>query len=768
VCETPPLHDRIIRATPVEIKRLKANFRNEARRERVLYRDSISREWELVYSSLGDKENLGEEYGEVVSHFEGEDIAYDEFVSHFEGEDEVVSHDRMAAERRASFYSSFEAHSPPHRTPTQQAQSAKLLQNRADELWAGLRRVYFGEHEAERVTAEDHAAGNEALREEIRELMERLARRRRPIGSAPHPPDRGRRNDPEDPEPGGEPSMPSSNPVPNPSSGSSPQVSSDRVVSDGPSSKTNVNEHSTTQQQMLQSEVSDGEKNGEAHEDGLPGSSSEKFLATTTATAAPYTWKKKFMLLSQRILRRVMAAKETLFKFGTFVPSNDREAEASPEAHRWRAGRALEWLRLNEQGTFDGTWTWDKLQIQYPTYHKQDIGHLFYVYDYKFSGEQRVRLVFDGSRQSEATYKETYAPTVRAESVRLFHVFCVEEGFPFGQYDVPQAFLKADIDYDIFVYPPKGQSEFPGQLLKLRRALYGGKQSAFLWFSMINSFLLDLGFTPSPLDSCFYRRADALLILYCDDLRIGATPDVLASLHQALVARFDVTTAPGNRFLGMDVQYDLSRGILKLSMESYIESTMARFDDFDLSRGYPFRELMGCLLWVTLNVMGPELLRVKDLARRSNSFGELDYAEALKVLRRISSRKQHGIVIFRHAAGKETVPSSTRPIPGERGVPVSPDDTGASILSTENELVLRSLCHGKALFASEPEVPTYSVDDPESINVKQVLLPVNNRYNLLVYGDASFAIGESKQSVTGYIVYLNGVPLLWGSLKQPS
>ena len=84
-------------------------------------------------------------------------------------------------------------------------------------------------------------------------------------------------------------------------------------------------------------------------------------------------------------------------------------------------------------------------------------------------------MVFDGSRQGESTYKETYAPTVRAESVRLFHIFCVEEGLHIGQYDVPQAFLKADIDHDIFVYPPRGQSEFDGQLLKLRRALYGGK-----------------------------------------------------------------------------------------------------------------------------------------------------------------------------------------------------------------------------------------------------------------------------------------------------
>ncbi len=33
--------------------------------------------------------------------------------------------------------------------------------------------------------------------------------------------------------------------------------------------------------------------------------------------------------------------------------------------------------------------------------------------------------------------------------------------------------------------------------------------------------------------------------------------------------------------------------------------------------------------------------------------------------------------------------------------------------------------------------------------------------------DASFAIGILKQSVSGYVIYLNGTtPLLWGSLKQ--
>ena len=52
------------------------------------------------------------------------------------------------------------------------------------------------------------------------------------------------------------------------------------------------------------------------------------------------------------------------------------------------------------------------------------------------------------------------------------------------------------------------------------------------------------------------------------------------------------------------------------------------------------------------------------------------------------------------------------------------------------------------------------------MDVLRVLLPVNLRYGLVVYADASFAVGALKQSVSGYVVYLNGVPILWGSLKQ--
>jgi hypothetical protein len=412
-------------------------------------------------------------------------------------------------------------------------------------------------------------------------------------------------------------------------------------------------------------------------------------------------------------------------------------------------------MRLQEQRTFERDWDWARVSKAFPKYQKRDIGHLFFVYDFKFTGEHRVRLVFDGSKQNPETYTDTYAPTGRGESVRLFHIVAVEESWDIAQYDVPQAFLKSKIDCDIFVYPPRNFCEFPNQLLKLRLSLYGAKQSAALWNAMIDMFLRSLNFVPSPMDPCLYRRKDALIILFVDDLRVAATPSVLKDIHAALYKEYKITTSDGTRFLGMDTLYDAKKGYLKLHMETYIASIHERFHGFDVTKGFPFREIVGCMLWVCLNVMGPELLRVKDLARRSNEYTGDDYREALKVLNRIYARRTHGIVILRGAAGTEIIPSATR-LPQEietislEKIVSRNDDIGS--VSTMNELREKSL---------------YKVrDEIADLDIKPVILPLNDRYRLIIYADASFAVGERMQSVSGLIIYLNGVPLLWGSLKQ--
>jgi hypothetical protein len=449
--------------------------------------------------------------------------------------------------------------------------------------------------------------------------------------------------------------------------------------------------------------------------------------------------------LSSKVVRRILAARESIFKYGIYLPRNDRDADASPERARWYSGRQLEWLRLKEVGAFEYDWTKQRLINEYPDYPLADIGHLFYIYDYKFSGEHRVRLVFDGSRQSPNTYDDTYSPTVRPESIRLFHIYAVEMGWEIRQYDVPQAFLQSPVDHDIFVYPPRANVEFSGQLLKLRLALYGAKQSSALFYKLLNGFLLSLGFVSSTLDACFYKRSDALIIVHVDDMRCAGTPDAIAAIHVALFQRFKITTGDGARFLGMDTRYDITTGVLSMSMETYLQSTMDRFTNFDLTLGCPYREIVGCLLWIVMCVMGPDLIRVKDLAKRSNKATVADYHEAVKVLKRLFKRRASAILFKRSYAGRELIPSSSRSNPDlSDSVPV---------LSSH---------------VSQSDVLDHLHEMQKEMEISEVVLPVSTRFTTVAYTDASFAVGAMKVSTSGYTIFVNCTPIMWGSMTQTS
>jgi hypothetical protein len=151
-------------------------------------------------------------------------------------------------------------------------------------------------------------------------------------------------------------------------------------------------------------------------------------------------------------------------------------------------------------------------------------------------------------------------------------------------------------------------------------------------------------------------------------------------------------------------------------------------------------------------VLGTELLRVKDLAKRCNKYDIEDYKDALKVLDRIVSLKHYGILFKRGGAHKEFIPSQTRLGGGF-------EDMGTNVLSTGDQAQLNEL----------EEYNLYKLDsqfDDATLDIEKVLADTNTRFTKVAYSDASFAVGETKQSITGFIVMINGVPILWGSLKQ--
>ena len=77
--------------------------------------------------------------------------------------------------------------------------------------------------------------------------------------------------------------------------------------------------------------------------------------------------------------------------------------------------------------------------------------------------------------------------------------------------------------------PPSGYPHSGSQVWRLRRALYGLKQTPRAWFEQFSSVVAQQGFTSSPHDTAlFVRRSSTgitLILLYVDDMII--TGDVL-------------------------------------------------------------------------------------------------------------------------------------------------------------------------------------------------------------------------------------------------
>ena len=449
-------------------------------------------------------------------------------------------------------------------------------------------------------------------------------------------------------------------------------------------------------------------------------------------------------------LRRILKAELSVFKYGVYVPRNDRDADKSPERVQWRAGRTLEWLRLLKIGAFEGTWTKESMVRAYPHVSLTDIGHVFFIYDFKHSGEFKVRLVYDGSRQPTSTYGETFAPTVQPESVRLFHLYCVEYDLDIGQYDVPQAFLQAEAEGDIFFYPPPGCATFPGQIFRCIRNLYGGKAAARIFYLKFVAFLTGtLGFVADLMDPCFLKRREpngvlSLIICHVDDSRVGASPAVLQSLYSALFDEFGVTVADGTRFLGMDMVR--TPDMLTLHMATYIRETVTRFEACDTSTCFPYREIVGCLLWACGCCHGADLMRVKALASKCNEFTGDDFAMAMKLLYRLRDRGDQGIIFRQGGAKCVRVPPNRR----------EHCDDGTMIPYIGAEDILNEF----------GEKDLYRDKDDETDSTTSLSFPVSERFLLVCYTDASFATTDKMQSVSGWIVYLNGTPILWGSMRQ--
>ena len=78
------------------------------------------------------------------------------------------------------------------------------------------------------------------------------------------------------------------------------------------------------------------------------------------------------------------------------------------------------------------------------------------------------------------------------------------------QLDIKTAYLNADIEEEIFVDQPPGfvkkNANGKSYVCRLKKSLYGLKQSGRNWFNTLRDFLLSIQFKPSKSDPCLFLR----------------------------------------------------------------------------------------------------------------------------------------------------------------------------------------------------------------------------------------------------------------------
>ena len=266
------------------------------------------------------------------------------------------------------------------------------------------------------------------------------------------------------------------------------------------------------------------------------------------------------------------------------TPMTDAEMLASPEKDQWLAAREEEMQRLLKMKTWR--------RVRNP---RRKLITCRWVYKLKpptsLQPEPifKARLVVHGyKQQAEIDYTSTFAQVATFKAFRILLWMATVFGYQCTQLDVKSAFLYGKIDKEIYMTPPPG-FEHIGPVI-LQRSLYGLRQAPKIWYDTLISEFHVLGFTETISDSCVFKHVTETfyILIWVDDIiLIGKNESFRKKLITHLQHKFDLKDLGVLRhFCGLQVEYD-NLGT-HVHQGDYAEKLVDTFDDNDITSPTPY------------------------------------------------------------------------------------------------------------------------------------------------------------------------------------
>jgi hypothetical protein len=142
--------------------------------------------------------------------------------------------------------------------------------------------------------------------------------------------------------------------------------------------------------------------------------------------------------------------------------------------------------------------------------------------------------------------------------------------------DVSTAFLNGILEEEVYMRPPEGVHCPPGYCWRLKRALYGLKQSPRVWNQMFDKKLTSLGAHRLDAETCLYvfkgeKGEICYLVVYVDDLLLAASSrKYMNKIKQMLSAAFKMRDlGPASHLLGLEIRRDRANYTIALTQRKY-------------------------------------------------------------------------------------------------------------------------------------------------------------------------------------------------------
>nr|CAN65095.1 hypothetical protein VITISV_011639 [Vitis vinifera] len=237
------------------------------------------------------------------------------------------------------------------------------------------------------------------------------------------------------------------------------------------------------------------------------------------------------------------------------VPRNIQEAFKYP---KWKAVVDEEVRALEKNGTWEIT--------DLPRGKKPIRCKWIFTIKYKADGNvdrYKARLVAKGFTQSYGIdYQETFAPVAKLNTVRVLLSLAANLDWSLHQLDVKNAFLNGDLEEEVYMDIPAGletTSNF-NKVCRLRKSLYGLKQSPRAWFERFTKVVKGYGFVQCQSDHTLFVKHFpegklTIIIVYVDDIILtGDHEEKIDLLKKLLTKEFEIKDLGNLKyFLGMEI-----------------------------------------------------------------------------------------------------------------------------------------------------------------------------------------------------------------------